>query len=563
VTLSCLTLSRRNRNKVRAVLFCRDVKPSVPEQQMSHDWDEGGTLRAEDLSQKFGNDHAKILAAAQTDNSIDPDTVLNALRYADANAKQAPFDATGGQTNKDVWSMLGGIVNGVTGGAVVLGQQTLDTLKSVGDAFMPAANRSRMQLLNDALTAKTITPEQYQTTMQQIRSGLQNNALPEQQAVSPAEAQLQDTQGKSGQVPVLPQEQAQIDAGPLVQARAKAELIPGLADVGAQDLQALETAYRAALGIEVNSPIGSWIRALGGPAATGDIDPRVQMALMKLPYFPIPVQSAQNPATQDDDQRLMNLAAGRMQANLTKQRLNGYNGPIGQTIEDAWNKNYTPQQLSDLGYPVRPEHVESISSIGQQISLLPAFEIGGAVSEAMGLDSVLNTASGYLLRGTSRVAKAGQDILAAPTDLTSAALGGASNVVAKHPSIAGGAAMTGIGMGLKYAMPNVHIPLHGELVSFFIARPLGEALSPYISTGLHWMSLGAGGISKGIRFLTQPLTDGLDLAGQDMLHGDNLLAPRASWDLISGKTSPMSAEDLANMRPGEQLPKTGQSGLVF
>jgi hypothetical protein len=533
------------------------------------------------LSEQYGNNHQAIMKAGGDDPTIDPDLVLNAMKYADSQ-KGIPIPGevnaatVGGRALKDIapwldptnantWAMVGGMIKGVPEFIQGTGNQAKETLENLGQIFIPNANRSRMQILSDQLFNHQITLSQYNDTLAQIRSGMSTGEAP----------------------PQLPQEQKAIAESADVQARAKAEALPSFELGLRQNAEAVSSIWRNALGFEVNSPIGSGLRWLGQGQGDLDATPEQQIAALSLPGFPIPVVRARDAATMDDHERLIQLQSMRAQTNINKGLQSGYVSPTLDSINSAFVKGNTPEHLNEIGYPVRPEYVESGASMVNQALMVPEFAVGGEVSAATGLDSLANTAGGYLLRAGSQVPKMVGDVASTPFDWTSSLLKGSSNLAAKYPRILGMGAVSGVNTALHFIEPSLSLPFHGEMADYLLSKPIGQFLSPPVSTGLSAMSNWAGAVPKGIRMLTEPFTQGLDLAGKDMIaEGGNLLSSRASWDAITKK--PMSAEELANMpletskngtdydifggrkvvydtktiTPAGQLPETGKSGLL-
>lgn len=536
---------------------------------------------AQILSEQFGNNHQDIMKAGGDDPTINPDLVLNALKYADTQ-KGIPIPGevnaatVGGQAIKDIapwldptnantWAMVGGMIKGVPEFIQGTGNQAKETLENLGQIFIPNANRSRMQILSDQLFNHQITLSQYNDTLGQIRSGMSTGETPAQ----------------------LPQEKESVAESADVQARAKAEALPSFELGLRQNGEAVSSIWRNALGFEVNSPIGSALRWLGQGSGDMDATPEQQIAALSLPGFPVPVVRARDASTMDDHERLIQLNSLRAQTNINKGLQSGHVSPSLQSFNTAFTQGNTPEHLHEIGYPVRPEYVESGASMVNQALMVPEFAAGGEISAATGLNSVANTAGGYLLRASSQVPKMVGDVASIPFDAASAVLKGSSNLASKYPRILGAGAITGINTALHAIEPSLSLPFHGEMADYYMSKPLGQFLSPPISTGLSAMSNWVGAVPKGIRMLTEPLTQGLDLAGKDMIaEGGNLLSSRASWDAITKK--PMSAEELANMpvetsksgtdydifggrkvvydtktiTPAGQLPETGKSGLL-
>jgi hypothetical protein len=327
--------------------------------------------------------------------------------------------------------------------------------------------------------------------------------------------------------------------------QARRTLVAGGQEGTAQNAQLVETALNTMIGIYSNNPVSSWINAIGGPQVP-NITPQEQISLM-LQKTPIPIRSSKYVINMDPDELRSEFMTRRMQNNLSLQRQAGYVSPSGETFLDMWNGKTakTPEELSNAGYPVSSGKVGDVAGVTNLALSVPEFAVLDSLFGATGFKSLLHTVAGRGLQGAGALTDASGNLAGLPFDLASGAAKKTAAVLEKNPQIVGGIAADAVRQTVA-AATGIQIPW---MTDFSLATPIGKLATPLVSVPLKGLGWGLGWGSKLIQGVSGTIGDWLTTAGNDLVNDTDMLATRSPVGNFAGKVARNVASGVAETYP--------------
>jgi hypothetical protein len=499
------------------------------------------------LSQQFDNDPKKLmqeaLDRAQDPSRGEPGQALQALLHSQQLLREQKIDP--GSVARDYAKASEDWLKGVGSfwqGAWNLLQHPTDLGEDIGSAIDQASkvahfDKSRANYLVDALTSHRITRDQYDQVNQQIKAGLQTGTQPA----------------------LLPGEQAEILAqgDPVELGRIKRQILAGTVAGGYQNLSFVESLVNNTLGLArdiegnpitnvsgglLGRGLGKWLRS--------PLDPNKQQFWLSqgVPILsPKPLEKMTAPELYSEFQTRNFIN------NVQRQARAGYLPGPAESLLNAWEggKAYTPEEQIALGKPVKSdqiEHVANATNLG-----LSSLELGalGPLTDALGLSSAIDLASGYALRGGANTIRDFQTTTTGPLEWASkTGLVWTKDWLARHPGTVGVTTM-GITKPVIELLTGTHIPINWEtaFVGNIIKTPLGKILNGPIGWGIDLARRGAGFTSKAVSLFTDPLADALETAAQDTLNHTDLLSTRTPLVNVLGTGAKYVTHDLLRNYP--------------
>lgn len=356
---------------------------------------------------------------------------------------------------------------------------------------------------------------------------------------------------------VRPPEAATPDQLKMEQDRARRELVAGGQSAVTENFQMVGQAANTIMGISANNPAFGWLHAVGGPRPLGAINPQDQINAMLAPN-PVFLLSAQSAKTMDPDQIIIDGISRRGLATQRAQQAEGHVSSSGESLLDILQggKAHTQEQLVAAGYGPRAQKISDVSNTGNLALSIPEFAmfdgVMGAAFKAAGMPSLLETAAGRGLQATGALSKVAGKITAAPFDLGSAALKGGANILDKNPQIIG-VPLTEILRAKVASLTGVMLPRGGEMMDFFMGKPIGTIATPIVSVPMRGIGIGVGWGSKLAHGVADNVGDWLHTQGADMANGTNLMANRSALGQLVGLGGKAIAQGVTHTLPAGML----------